>query len=110
MCPSLWTSSIAALPPGVGAAADDGVMGSRRRRQRLVEQARAVPLVGHQGCGCSGMVRLVYRASCRACGRAWDGEVVLPSSGGVGDERPVYASCECGAEASGVGRIVELLN
>lgn len=85
-------------------------MGSRRRRQRLVEQSRAVPLAGHAGCGCAGLVRLVYEAACLACGRTWQDQVVLPSNGGVGDQREVFCSCVCGAEASGIGRIVELLH
>lgn len=93
----------------VGGGVDDGVMGSRRRRQRVVEQARAVPLVGHSGCGCTGLARLVYRASCGDCGRTWDHEVVLPSNGGAGDVRDVFCSCPCGGDATGVGRIVELL-
>ena len=95
---------------GVGACADDGVMGSRRRRQRLVEQSRAVPLVGHGGCGCAGLVRLVYEVACGACGRTWQDQAVLTSSGAVGEQREVYCSCVCGAEASGTGRIVELLH
>ena len=77
----------------------------------MVEQARPVPLAAdaNSGCGCAGLVRLAYRASCPGCGAVWDAEAVLPSNGAVGDARPVFCSCECGGEAAGTGRIVELL-
>jgi hypothetical protein len=96
----------------VGAAAHDGVMGNQRRRQRLAERARAIPLAGErgQGCRCERLVRLAYRASCQACAAVWEAEVLIPSNGVVGDERPVFCSCACGGEAAGTGRIVELLS
>jgi hypothetical protein len=84
-------------------------MGNRRRRERLARQARAVPLSGHQGCGCTGVVRLVYRAVCGSCGAFSEGEAVMPSNGAVGDVRDVFASCVCGGEAAGTGRVVEVL-
>jgi hypothetical protein len=51
-------------------------MGNRRCRQRLVERARAVPLVG-LGAGPGGVRGL--RRSLRACGLATECEAVLPS-------------------------------
>jgi hypothetical protein len=56
------------------------------------------------------LVRLAYQASCEACGGVWEAEVVIPSNGAVGDARPVFCSCQCGAEVVGIGRIVEQLS
>lgn len=39
------------------------------------------------------MVRLGYEASCQECGARWEGEIVLPFGGGVGETRQVFASC-----------------
>jgi hypothetical protein len=89
-----------------------GVMGKRRRRQRVAERVRAIPLAGDRalGCGCERLVRLAYHARCEDCDAVWEAEVVIPSNGAVGDRRPVFCSCACGADATGAGRIVELLS
>lgn len=96
----------------VGAGHDDYGMGTRRRRQRLGERARALPLgeLRGRGCLCCGLVRLAYSATCPVCASVWQDEVVIPSNGVVGDAREVLCSCACGGDAVGVGRIVELLH
>lgn len=84
-------------------------MGNRARRARLARQARAVPLVTGCGCGCTAVGRVAFEVTCAACGRVSSGDVVMPTNGVVGDRREVFASCSCGTEAAGSGRIVELL-
>lgn len=69
-----------------------------------------MPLVAGSGCGCSAMGRVAFEVTCGDCGRTWSGDLVMPTNGAVGDRREVFASCTCGAEAAGVGRIVELLS
>lgn len=93
----------------VGVCDQTGGMGKRTRRDRLFREAGAVPLVARCGCGCSALGRIAYEVTCRQCGRRSGGELVMPTNGAVGDQREVYASCACGAEAAGTGRVVELL-
>lgn len=83
-------------------------MGNRARRARLVQQARAVPLLAGCGCGCSAVGRVAFELTCGNCGRSWSGDLVMPTNGVVGDMREVFAWCTCGVEAAGSGRIVEL--
>lgn len=92
-----------------GAAVRLARMGNRARRARLVREVRAVPVVPGCSCGCTAMGRVVFEVTCGDCGRTWSGELVMPTTGAVGDRREVFASCTCGAEAAGAGRIVELL-
>ena len=49
-----------------------------------------------------------YEVHCDLCGRVSTGTVSLPTSGGVGDTRPLTGSCDCGSEAVGVATVVEL--
>lgn len=79
-------------------------MGNRRRPRRPVGPAHDV---GHGGldCGCEQLVQMEMRVTCAACGRQWTDVAALPSSGGIGDEREVWASCACGGDAQGVGII-----
>ena len=44
-------------------------------------------------------------------GARWEGQVVLPSSGQVGQTREVYRSwVECGGYAAGTGTVLVVLN
>lgn len=65
--------------------------------------------VRHGICGCHGGGNSGGRKDCRG-DQSWDGEVLIPSTGGLGDEREVFTSCLCGGDASGPGRVVEVFD
>ena len=50
------------------------------------------------------------RRPARSVGARWEGQVVMPTSGQVGETREVYTSGdECGGHATGTGTVLEVL-
>jgi hypothetical protein len=52
---------------------------------------------------------MVYRIRCAACGALCEGQLVIPTAAALGEFRPVFAGCQCGGEAQGQGRVVEIV-
>lgn len=62
----------------------------------------------HADCGCRSEALFLYTACCDDCGFETTGEVVVPTSGQVGDEVEIGVLCSCGSDAFGLAVVVEV--